>query len=193
MPNAAPRCWVPTRSEIPSCRRGEHSWDVASVQAEGALPRGGFGLSLVATGEAPVLAGRSWSSAGEAPGLAVSAFGDQRHGHVLEHLQVALDAVTASCAAGSAAALPGPFSGGTRGRNERRARLPPPSHHRLSSVHPASSSCVRAARTSLVHERQAPETGSNELSLPVFGNSAATSRATTSSHASSTVRTKVVT
>jgi len=82
---------------------GLHSQDVAGVQAESALVGKGFGSGLVAAWQEPVLAGRSGGSTGQAPGLAVTALGDQGDRDVFEHLQVALDAVAASGTAGAAA------------------------------------------------------------------------------------------
>ena len=45
-------------------------------------------------------------TAGQAPRLGVPAFGDQRHSGILEHLDIALDAVAASVLAGSPAPDP---------------------------------------------------------------------------------------
>lgn len=61
---------------------------------------------LVAARQEPVLAARTWLAAGEARGLRVPALGDQADGHVLEHLEVPLDAVAAAGGAGTPAARP---------------------------------------------------------------------------------------
>ena len=60
---------------------------------------------LVAAGQQPVLPHRPGLAAGEAPRLRHPPLGDERHRHVLEHLEVALDALAARRRA-RAAALP---------------------------------------------------------------------------------------
>ena len=93
----------------PTARR-QHPQHVARRHPDRALVRQPLRPRLVAARQQPVLAHRARLAAGESPRLRHPPLGDQRHGHVLEHQQVALDALAARREPGAAAAPPQPVA-----------------------------------------------------------------------------------
>jgi hypothetical protein len=90
------------RRAPPAAARRQHPNDVAGLQPDGALVRQPFGPSLVTLRQQPVLPCRAGLSAGQPLRPGDATLGDERHGDVLEDLQVALDALTARGQAGTA-------------------------------------------------------------------------------------------
>lgn len=72
---------------------GEHAEDVAGLEVERALVPQAFRRCFISTWQEPVLAGRSRFAAGKTPRAGHPPLGDQADGHVLEHEQIAFDAV----------------------------------------------------------------------------------------------------
>lgn len=90
--------------------RSQHPQYVTCPEPDRALVRQALGSGLVAARQQPVLPYRSGFSPCETPRLRDASLGDQRHRRVLEHLEVALDALAPSGPPGSAAPLSEPVA-----------------------------------------------------------------------------------
>src|SRR5438270_12599284 len=88
---------------VSAAARRQHTDHVARAELDRALVAEALGVRLLAGAQQPVLARCPRFAAVEAPRSAGAALGHQRDGGVLEHLQVALDALTAGVLAASPA------------------------------------------------------------------------------------------
>jgi len=93
---------------VAAAARRPQAQDVTGRETARHLVGQPLGRVLVTTGHEPVLPRRTRPAAVETPRRAGTAFGDERQRDVLEHLEVALDAVAAPPAAGATTARPQP-------------------------------------------------------------------------------------
>lgn len=95
----------------PSATTGrQHPEDVAGLELDRALVGEALGSGLIPAREQPVLPNRSGPSSCQTPRLRDASLRDQRHGGILENLEISLDTLAASGPPGTATASAQPVA-----------------------------------------------------------------------------------